>query len=70
MVFIAEQKNVACPRSVNLQSINAVLIQQGLPPPERVAQLNAIAITQMRSLVGMSAVKRLGASNTSKKIEP
>ena len=54
----------------NLESINAVLIHQGLPALERVAQLNAIAITQMRSLVGMSAVKRLGASNTSKKIKP
>ena len=69
MVFIADQKNVAFPRSVNLQSIDAVLIHHGLPAPEPVAQLNAIAITQMRSLVGMSAVKRLGASNTSKKIE-
>ena len=54
----------------NLESINAVLIHQGLPAPGRVAQLNAIAITQMRSLVGISAVKRLGVSNTSKKIEP
>ena len=54
----------------NLESINAVLIHQGLPTPDRLAQLNAIAITQMRSLVGISAIKRLGASNTSKKIEP
>lgn len=54
----------------NLESINAVLIHQGLPALERVAQLNAIAITQMRSLVGMSTVKRLGASNTSKQIKP
>lgn len=36
----------------NLESINAVLIHQGLATPERLAQLNAIAITQMRSLVG------------------
>jgi hypothetical protein len=36
----------------NLESINAVLIHQGLAAPERLAQLNAIAITQMRSLVG------------------
>ena len=54
----------------NLESINAVLIHQGLPAPDRLAQLNAIAITQMRSLVGMSAVKRLGAPNTKKKIAP
>ena len=70
VVFIADQKNVVCPRTVNLESINVVLIHQGLSSPERLAQLNAIAITQMRSLVGISAVKRLGESNTSKKIEP
>jgi len=54
----------------NLESINAVLIHQGMAAPERLAQLNAIAITQMRSLVGMRAVKRLGAKNTPKEIEP
>ncbi|MDO9225502.1 MAG: KilA-N domain-containing protein [Pseudomonadota bacterium] len=48
----------------NLESINAVLIHQGLAAPERLTQLNAIAITQMRSLVGMSAVKRLGKQNS------
>ena len=54
----------------NLESINAVLIHQGMAAPERLAQLNAIAITQMRSLVGTHAVKRLGAKNTPKEIEP
>ncbi len=49
----------------NLESINAVLIHQGLAAPERLAQLNAIAITQMRSLVGLNAVKRLGAKKLS-----
>ena len=44
----------------NLESINAVLIHQGLAASERLAQLNGIAITQMRSLVGMGAAKRLG----------
>lgn len=53
----------------NLESINAVLVHQGLAAPTRLTQLNAIAITQMRSLIGMSAVKRLGARNASKKIE-
>ena len=48
----------------NLESINAVLIHQGLAAPDRLAQLNVIAITQMRSLVGMGAVKRLGGQNT------
>ena len=43
----------------NLESINAVLIHQGLAAPERLAQLNAIAITQMRSLVGINEVKQL-----------
>ncbi len=53
----------------NLESINAVLIHQGLSGSERLTQLNAIAITQMRSLVGMSAVKRLARKNTLKEIE-
>lgn len=43
----------------NLESINAVLIHQGLKPSERLMQLNDIAIGQMRSLLGNSAIKRL-----------
>jgi hypothetical protein len=43
----------------NLESINAVLIHQGVPAPERLRQLNAIAITQMRSLLGSSAIRQL-----------
>lgn len=43
----------------NLESINAVLIHQELNPSDRLTQLNEIAITQMRSLIGGSAVKRL-----------
>jgi hypothetical protein len=43
----------------NMESINAVLIYQGIAAPERLRQLNAIAITQMRSLIGLDAVKRL-----------
>lgn len=43
----------------NLESINAVLIHQGLEPPVRLMQLNNIAIGQMQSLLGNSAVKRL-----------
>lgn len=46
----------------NLESINAVLIHQGLAAPERLIQLNAIAIIQMRSLVGMASVKQLGGT--------
>lgn len=44
----------------NLESINAVLIHQGLSASERLAQLNSVAITQMRSLVGLGVVKQLG----------
>ncbi len=44
----------------NLESINAVLIHQGLTAPERLTQLNTIAITQMCSLIGVTSVKRLG----------
>jgi hypothetical protein len=54
----------------NLESINAVLIRQGELAPARLAQLNAIAITQMRSLVDKNTVRRLGGSNSPKKIEP
>jgi hypothetical protein len=35
----------------NMESINALLIRQGLPQSERLLQLNSTAITQMRSLV-------------------
>ncbi|HRG10611.1 MAG TPA: KilA-N domain-containing protein, partial [Cyclobacteriaceae bacterium] len=38
----------------NLESINAVLIHQGLQQTERLIQLNKIAITQMKSLVNRS----------------
>ena len=43
----------------NLESLNSVLIRQGLPQPERLALLNGIAINQMRTLVAASSVKRL-----------
>lgn len=43
----------------NLESINAVLIHQGLGPKDRLVQLNTIAITQMRSLIGRGVVKQL-----------
>lgn len=45
----------------NLEGINAELIRQGLPQPERLLQLNQIAITQMQSLLGSSSVKKLKA---------
>jgi len=43
----------------NLESLNSVLIRQGLPQPERLRKLNEIAITQMRTLLSASSVKRL-----------
>jgi len=43
----------------NLESINAVLIHQGLSQADRLVQLNKIAITQMRSLVQNATIKQL-----------
>jgi len=43
----------------NMESINAMLIRQGLPQSERLIQLNSTAITQMKSLVGGMLTKRL-----------
>ncbi|MCM2341411.1 KilA-N domain-containing protein [Rhodoferax sp.] len=43
----------------NLESINAVFIHQGLVSKDRLVQLNAIAITQMRSLIGLNAMQQL-----------
>lgn len=43
----------------NMESINAVLIRQGLPQSERLEQLNKIAITQMKSLVNNKGIKKL-----------
>jgi hypothetical protein len=43
----------------NLESLNAVLIRQGLPSSERLLKLNEIAITQMRTLLSDPNVKRL-----------
>ena len=43
----------------NLESINAVLIRQEMPQSERLQQLNAIAITQMTSLISNRNLKKL-----------
>ena len=43
----------------NMESINAVLIHQGLLQSERLQQLNKIAITQMKSLIGNRQLKKL-----------
>ncbi|MCX6323839.1 MAG: KilA-N domain-containing protein [Sphingobacteriales bacterium] len=44
----------------NLESINAVLIHQGVSQSERLIQLNKIAITQMKSLINRpNTIKRI-----------
>ncbi|MHB1686957.1 MAG: KilA-N domain-containing protein [Ignavibacteriaceae bacterium] len=43
----------------NMESINAVLIHQGLKQSERLQQLNKIAITQMKSLLGNKQLNKL-----------
>ena len=43
----------------NLESINAVLIHQGLSQSERLIQLNKIAISQMKTLLNSTAIKKL-----------
>jgi hypothetical protein len=43
----------------NMESINALLIRQGLPQGERLIQLNSVAITQMSSLVSCKGLMNL-----------
>ncbi len=43
----------------NLESINALLIRQELPQSDRLAKLNEVAITQMKSLITKNSMKRL-----------
>lgn len=43
----------------NLESINAVMIQQGLSQGERLKQLNQIAIMQIKSLLGHKTIRKL-----------
>jgi hypothetical protein len=43
----------------NLESINSVLIHQDKTQPERLVQLNSIAITQMKSLLNNKQLKNL-----------
>jgi hypothetical protein len=43
----------------NLESLNSVLIRQGLPAPERLVKLNEIAITQMHTLLADTNLKKL-----------
>lgn len=43
----------------NMESINALLIEQGIVPSERLKELNKVAITQMKSLVKNKVIKQL-----------
>lgn len=43
----------------NLESLNSVLIRQGLSAGDRLAQLNTIAISQMHSLLENNEIKKL-----------
>jgi hypothetical protein len=43
----------------NMESINAVLIHNGLSQAQRLIQLNKMAITQMKSLLQNSTIKKL-----------
>lgn len=43
----------------NMESINALLIQQGLSQSDRLIQLNRVAITQMKSLMGSKTIKNI-----------
>jgi len=43
----------------NLESINAMLIHQGVSQKERLTQLNAMAISQIKSLVANITIKKL-----------
>jgi len=47
----------------NMESINALLIRQGLTQHERLLQLNNTAITQMKSLVNHRMTKQLEGKN-------
>ncbi len=47
----------------NLESMNAEFIRMGLPQGERLRKLNAIAIQQLKSLVGNDNLKKMGDGN-------
>jgi len=51
----------------NLESLNAVLINEGIPQPERLAKLNAVAINQMKILLEDVGVKRLPSARIATK---
>ena len=50
----------------NLESINALLIRQGLIQGERLVLLNKTAITQLKSLIGNKQIKQLASGDKRK----
>ncbi len=50
----------------NMESINALLIRQGLSQSERLRELNNVAITQMKSLINNKSIKKLEVENNDK----
>jgi hypothetical protein len=43
----------------NMESLNALLIRQGLQQNERLIELNKVAISQMKSLLESNSMKKL-----------
>ena len=52
----------------NLESFNAELIRRGITQEQRLIELNKIAITQLKSLLANSSVKKLGNIKPSNKM--
>ena len=53
----------------NLENLNAVFISEGLPQAERLAKLNAIAISQMEILTQDHRIEQLEASNAQNQLD-
>jgi hypothetical protein len=54
---------------VNLENMNAQMINQGLEQKTRIIELNKIARNQLKSFLNNSNVKQLANLNPSKKIQ-
>ena len=64
----ANVSQLVCPS--NLENLNAVFINDGIPQSERLAKLNAIAISQMKVLIEDHRVLSSDTPQKHKKIEP
>ena len=51
----------------NLENINALYIEKGMPQSERITELNRLARLQLAAIIGTSGVKRLSALNHPKR---